>query len=78
MYRAMACLTVPNWVLESKDCEDWANAIKVVRLKDREMRLDESTVISETFAKTYNWQDHCIRHVETMRNISRGKGHTLP
>ena len=29
--------------------------------------------LSETYAKVYNWQDHCNRLVEIMHNISRGK-----
>ena len=64
-------------VVDSEDPKDWANGIRVARQKDRKIRLDESKILSETYAKVYNWQDHCNRLVEIMRNISRGKGITL-
>ena len=64
-------------VVDSEDPKDWANGIRVARQKDRKIRLDESKILSETYAKVYNWQDHCNRLVEIMRNISRGKEITL-
>ena len=60
-------------VVDSEDPKDWANGIRVARQKDRKIRLDESKILSETYAKVYNWQDHCNRLVEIMRNICRGK-----
>ena len=65
-------------VVKAEDPKDWANAIRVVREKDREMRLEESKLLCETYAKKYNWQDHCNRLVETMLNISKGKKFILP
>ena len=64
-------------VVDSEDPKDWANGIRVARQKDRKIRLDESKILSETYAKVYNWQDHCNRLVEIMRNISRGKEITV-
>ena len=64
-------------VVDSEDPKDWANGIRVARQKDRKIRLDESKILSETYAKVYNWQDHCNRLVEIMRNISPGKEITL-
>ena len=64
-------------VVDSEDPKDWANGIRVARQKDRKIRLNESKILSETYAKVYNWQDHCNRLVEIMRNISRGKEITL-
>ena len=64
-------------VVDSEDPKDWANGIRVARQKDRKIRLDESKILSETYAKVYNWQDHCNRLVEIIRNISRGKEITL-
>ena len=60
-------------VVDSEDPKDWANGIRVARQKDRKIRLNESKILSETYAKVYDWQDHCNRLVEIMRNISRGK-----
>ena len=64
-------------VVDSEDSKDWANGIRVARQKDRKIRLDESKILRETYAKVYNWQDHCNRLVEIMHNISRGKEITL-
>ena len=61
-------------VVESEDPKDWANAIRSARRKKRKLRLDESKILCEFYAKVYNWQDHCNRLVEVMCNISRGKG----
>ena len=64
-------------VVDSEDSKDWANGIRVARQKDRKVRLGESKILRETYAKVYNWQDHCNRLVEIMHNISRGKEITL-
>ena len=61
------------YVVKSNDPKDWANAIRGARKKKRKFRLDESKILCETYAKVYNWQDHCNRLVEIMCNISRGK-----
>ena len=60
-------------VVDSEDPKDWANGIRAARQKDRKICLHESKILSETYAKVYNWQDHCNRLVEIMHNISRGK-----
>ena len=64
-------------VVKSENPKDWANAIRVVREKDREMRLDECKTLRKKYAKKHNWQDHCNRLLEIMRNISQGKEFTL-
>ena len=65
-------------VVESENPKDWASAIRVVRKKDRELRLDECETLREKYAIKYNWQDHCNRLVDIMLKISRGKNYTLP
>ena len=64
-------------VVQSEDPKDWANAIKAVREKDRKLRLLESEIIREQYAKMYTWQDHCNRLVERMLAISQGNRFTL-
>ena len=61
-----------NCVLESENPKDWANAIKAVRQKDREMRLDECKTLRKKYAKKHNWRDDCNRLVEQMLTISGG------
>ena len=60
-------------VVESENPEDWAKAINAVRQKDRQVRLEESKILSESYSRKYNWQDHCNTLVGIMLNISRGK-----
>ena len=56
-------------VVESDDPKEWASAIKVVRHKDREMRLGESKVVRIAYAEKYSWEEQCDKLVERMRNI---------
>ena len=65
-------------VVDSEDPKDWASAIKAVRHKDRDMRLFESRILRETYAKMYNWQDQCNRLIETMLNITQSKEYLEP
>ena len=60
-------------VVESENPKDWAKAISAVRQKDRQVRLEESKILSENYSRKYNWQDHCNTLVGIMLNISRGK-----
>ena len=57
-------------VVESEDPKDWANAIRAVRHKDREMRLGEFDVVRGAYAKKYSWKEQCDKLVERMKIIS--------
>ena len=57
-------------VIESEDPQEWANAIKAVRHKVREMRLEESKVVRGTYAEKYSWKEHCEKLIERMKVIS--------
>ena len=59
-------------VVESEDPKDWANAIKAVRQKDREMRLKESEIVRFFYASKYSWKKECGKLVEKMSNITLG------
>ena len=61
-------------VVESKDPKDWANAIRGVRHKDREMRLGEFDVLRGAYAKMYSWKEQCDTLVERMKVISLIEG----
>ena len=60
-------------VVESENPKDWAKTINAVRQKDRQVRLEECKILSESYSRKYNWQDHCNTLVGIMLNISRGK-----
>ena len=66
-----------NCVVKSENPKDWASAIRIVREKDREMRLDECKTLREKYATKHNWRDDCNRLVERMRNISGGNMFTV-
>ena len=57
-------------VVESEDPKDWANAIRAVRHKDREMRLEEFDFVRGAYAKKYSWKEQCDKLVERMKIIS--------
>ena len=57
-------------VVESEDPKDWANAIRAVRHKDREMRLGEFDVVRGAYAKKYSWKEQCDKLVERIKLIS--------
>ena len=57
-------------VVESEDPKDWADAIRAVRHKDKEMRLGEFDVVRGAYAKKYSWKEQCDKLVERMKVIS--------
>ena len=57
-------------VVESEDPKDWANGIRAVRHKDREMRRGEFDVVRGAYAKKYSWKEQCDKLVERMKIIS--------
>ena len=60
-------------VVESKDPKDWANAIKVVRRKNSEMRLRESKVVRDAYSEKYSWKEQCDKIIERMKIILAGQ-----
>ena len=57
-------------VVESEDPKDWANAIRAVRHKDREMRLGEFEMVRGAYSKKYSWKEQCDKLFERMKIIS--------
>ena len=54
-------------VVESEDPREWANAIKAVRRKEREVRLRESKMVRAAYAEVYSWKEQCDKLVEQMK-----------
>ena len=64
-----------NWVVASEDPKDWANAIKAVCEKNRELRLRESNILRREYAKMYSWKEQCHELVKKMKErITPGRG----
>ena len=57
-------------VVESEDPKEWANAIKAVRQKGREMRLGESEMVHGAYSKKYSWKKQCDKLIERMIKMS--------
>ena len=60
-------------VVDSEDPKEWAKAINIVRLKDREVRLKEANFLRNQYKSTYSWQEQCDCLVKKMLHLSFGK-----
>ena len=60
-------------VVDSEDPIEWAKAIKIVRQKGREVRLEEANLLREKFATKYSWQKQCGDLVKKMVHLTFGK-----
>ena len=56
-----------SYVVESEDPREWANAIKAVRRKEREVRLRESKMVRAAYAEEYSWKEQCDKLVQQMK-----------
>ncbi|XP_044172002.1 D-inositol 3-phosphate glycosyltransferase-like isoform X2 [Acropora millepora] len=68
--------SVVNLEFNNEDSEKWAEAIKAVCRKEREVRLEEAVLLREKYTKTYQWEGQCSTLVEKMCEMikeSRGK-----
>ena len=61
-----------QWIVDSEDHQDWANAIRNVQRKDRKLRLEEIKLVAEKYAEMFSWDRQCGVLVERMRNINPG------
>ena len=60
-------------VVDSEDPKEWAKAIKIVRQKDREVRLEDAKYLREKYAVKYSWQQQCDCLVDKMLLLAFGK-----
>ena len=58
------------FVVESEDPKDWAQEIKAVCHKDREIRLREVQVVRAAYAEKYSWKEQCDKLVQKMKTIA--------
>ncbi|XP_020631559.1 uncharacterized protein LOC110068519 isoform X2 [Orbicella faveolata] len=67
--------TVPSGsyhVVDSEDTKEWAKAIKNVRQKGREVRLEDANLLREKFAAKYSWEKQCGSLVKKMWHLTFG------
>lgn len=62
-----------QWVVHSENPEVWASAIKMVKKKDRGLRLEEIQLLREEYAKKFSWNTQCELLVAGMQNITPGE-----
>ncbi|XP_074627735.1 D-inositol 3-phosphate glycosyltransferase-like isoform X3 [Acropora palmata] len=58
--------SVVNLEFNNEDSEKWAEAIKAVCRKEREVRLEEAVLLRQNYAKTCQWEGQCSTLVEKM------------
>ena len=64
-------------VVDSEDPKEWAKAIKIVRQKDREVRLEDANYLRKKYAMKYSWQEECSGLVKIMLHLTFGKLNSL-
>ena len=62
-----------NCVVDSDDPNRWAEAIRSVRQRRRNVRLVEMKYVCQEYAKVYNWEEQCRSLVQRMMDITSGK-----
>ena len=60
-------------VINSDKPEDWSKAIKKVRKKERNKRLDEMQQLRKSYGQKYNWAEQCEILVKEMRRKVFGR-----
>ena len=60
-------------IVDSEDPEVWAKAIRAVRKKVRNVRLEESKCLREKYLEKYRWQEPCGFLVKKMQELVFGK-----
>ena len=70
---ALRCVPLgKQFLVDSADPEDWAEAIKAVRQKGREERLKEIQALRASYEATFNWEEQCTTLVQKMWGIVHG------
>ena len=64
---------VVNLEFNNEDSKKWAEAIRVVCRKEREVRLEEAVLLRQNYAKTYQWEGQCSTLVEKMCEMIKGQ-----
>ena len=60
-------------VVYSENAEEWAEAIRSVRYKDRKLRLEKAKILREKYAEKYCWEKQCECLVKRMLDLTFGK-----
>jgi len=61
------------FVVDSADPEEWAEAIRAVRLNDRAERLQEIQRLQTSYEEKFSWEKQCEALVKKMWSLVHGK-----
>ncbi|XP_044166817.1 D-inositol 3-phosphate glycosyltransferase-like [Acropora millepora] len=70
--------SVVNLEFNNEDPVRWAQAIKKVCRKEREVRLKEAVSLRQDYAETYQWRGQCSMLLEKMAEIMIKETSTVP
>ena len=73
---AVALKEVPfgsHCIVDSDHPADWARAIKAVRDRKRNVRLEEAKILRENYLQKFSWKEPCDELVKKMSNLAFGK-----
>ena len=62
-----------SYVIDSEDSEVWAQAIKAVRNRTREKRLQESEALRAFYEKEYSWDNQTKTLISKMIRLTQGR-----
>ena len=62
-----------SWIVDSEDPKKWAEAIKGVRAKGRELALMECQELRMRYAEKYSWEKQCKHIVEMLLAFINGR-----
>ena len=65
--------SVVNLEFNDEDSKKWAEAIKAVCRKEREVRLMEAVFLRQNYAEKYQWEGQCSTLVEKMYEMIKGQ-----
>ena len=65
--------SVVNLEFNDEDSKKWAEAIKAVCRKEREVRLGEAVFLRQNYAEKYQWEGQCSTLVEKMYEMIKGQ-----
>ena len=60
-------------VVNSEEPKKWAEAIRTICSKERELRLREAIFLRQSYAETYQWEGQCNTLVEKMLEMIKGQ-----
>ncbi|XP_015775967.1 PREDICTED: uncharacterized protein LOC107354065 isoform X14 [Acropora digitifera] len=66
-----------NVVVNSEDPAEWAKAIRGVRSKPRNVRLEEARALRNYYSKMYNWQKQCSGLIGKIHELADAGHHAL-